>query len=320
MRSHLQLMAGFAALGVLSTSSVQAQIYTRQNANGVVEATNVPGSALDGYRLTYVGKGTLIHSRGFQGSYSGEFNPDIAAAAALHQLNPNLIKAVIRAESAFDQWAVSSKGAQGLMQLMPPTARRFGVSDPFNARQNIFAGAQYLRILLDMFGGNVSLALAGYNAGENAVRRHGGIPPYRETRNYVRKIQRFLGAAAAATAPPPDSANFFVPSARLKLTRSAQARPNGPHGQGASIRHALASTIAGGTSRGSPTSPRSPRARARCTRRFEPWTEHARDHPPRPVRSRAFPDSLQQGAGALRGETARGGREAARGGLPPAAP
>ena len=98
------------------------------------------------------------------------------------------------------------------------------MSDPFNARQNIFAGAQYLRILLDLFGGNVSLALAGYNAGENAVRRHGGIPPYRETRNYVRKIQRFLGAAAAATAPPPDSASFFVPSARLKLARPAQAR------------------------------------------------------------------------------------------------
>ena len=224
MRSHLQLMMGVAALVLISTSGLQAQIYTRQNANGVVEATNVPGSALDGYRLTYVGKGALIHSRGFQGSYSGEFDPDIAAAAALHQLNPNLVKAVIRAESAFDQWAVSSKGAQGLMQLMPPTARRFGVSDPFNARQNIFAGTQYLRILLDMFGGNVSLALAGYNAGENAVRRHGGIPPYRETRNYVRKIQRFLGAAAAATAPPPDSANFFVPSARLKLARPTQVR------------------------------------------------------------------------------------------------
>ena len=104
MRSHLQLMAGVAALGLLSASGVQAQIYTRRNANGVVEATNVPGSALDGYRLTYVGKGTLIHSRGFQGSYSGEFDPDIAAAAALHQLNPNLVKAVIRAESAFDQW------------------------------------------------------------------------------------------------------------------------------------------------------------------------------------------------------------------------
>lgn len=230
VRRHLIVIAGIAALILLSTSAAQAQIYTRQNANGVVEATNVPGSSLDGYRLTYVGKGTLIHSRGFQGSYSGEFDPDIVDAAALHQLSPNLVKAVIRAESAFDQWAVSSKGAQGLMQLMPPTARRFGVSDPFNARQNIFAGAQYLRILLDMFGGDVSLALAGYNAGENAVRRHGGIPPYRETRNYVQKIQGFLGVAAAATAPPLDSASFFVPSARLKPARAVQARSKQPPG------------------------------------------------------------------------------------------
>lgn len=220
-----------AVLAPLAASVVEAQIYTRRNANGVVEATNVPGSSLEGYRLTYVGKGTLIHSKGFQGSYSGEFDPDIQDAAALHHLNPNLVKAVVRAESAFDQWAVSSKGAQGLMQLMPGTARRFGVSDPFNARQNIFAGTQYLRILLDMFGGDVSLALAGYNAGENAVRRYGGIPPYRETKNYVRKIQRFLGASAAsaaATAPAGDSASFFVPSARLTPPRPTAARSKRP--------------------------------------------------------------------------------------------
>ena len=218
MRNHI---LPIVALAILLAPSVQAQIYTRQNANGVVEATNIPGSSAAGYRLTYPGKGTLIHSRGFQGSYSGEFDHHIEAAAALHQLDPNLVKAVIKAESAFDQWAVSSKGAQGLMQLWPPTARRFGVSDPFDARQNIFAGTRYLRILLDMFGGDVSLALAGYNAGENAVRRYGGIPPYRETRNYVRKVRRFLGASASATVPSADSASFFVPTARLKAARLA---------------------------------------------------------------------------------------------------
>lgn len=225
---------GFGALVLtgLWTSQVEAQIYTRQNQNGVVEATNVPGSSLEGYRLTYVGKGTLIHSKGWRGGYSGEFDPDIEDAAALHQLNPNLVKAVIRAESAFDQWAVSSKGAQGLMQLMPGTARRFGVSDPFNARQNIFAGTQYLRLLLDMFGGDVSLALAGYNAGENAVRRYGGIPPYKETRNYVRKIRRFLGSSSPTTARSVDSASFFVPSSRRlgakQTTTRASTRPTRP--------------------------------------------------------------------------------------------
>ncbi len=221
MRSHL---LPIVAVAILSAPSARAQIYTRQNANGVVEATNIPGSSAAGYRLTYPGKGTLIHSRSFQGSYSGEFDHHIEAAAALHHLNPNLVKAIIKAESEFDQWAVSSKGAQGLMQLMPPTARRFGVSDPFDARQNIFAGTQYLRILIDLFGGDVSLALAGYNAGENAVRRYGGIPPYRETRNYVRKVRRFLGASTSATGPSADDASFFVPTARLKPTRSASGQ------------------------------------------------------------------------------------------------
>ena len=220
--------AALVVLALLAPSSAPAQIYTRQNANGVIEATNVPGSSGAGYRLTYPGKGTLIHSRGFQGSYSGEFDHHIEAAAALHQLNPNLVKAVIKAESEFDRWAVSSKGAQGLMQLMPYTARRFGVLDPFDARQNIFAGTQYLRILLDMFRGDVSLALAGYNAGENAVRRYGGIPPYRETLNYVRKVQGFLGFVPPRSASSSDAATFFVPSARLKQMRNTTRRPARP--------------------------------------------------------------------------------------------
>jgi len=202
-----------AVLSLLPGVTASAQVFTRENANGVVEATNIPG--IPGYRLTYPGKGTLIHSQRFTGSYSGEFDPDIEDAAALHMVSPALVKAVIRTESAFDQWAVSSKGAQGLMQLMPPTARRFGVSDPFNARQNIFAGTRYLRILLDLFQGDVDLALAGYNAGENAVRRYGGVPPYRETRNYIRKVRALLapGTAAASSA---NQAAFFVPSSRLR--------------------------------------------------------------------------------------------------------
>jgi soluble lytic murein transglycosylase-like protein len=187
-----------AALGVapalallFASSAAEGQIYTRKNANGVVEATNVPDDA--DFRLTYPGKGTLIHSRGFRGYYRGEFDPHIVAAANLYNVGADLIKAVISVESEFDQWAVSSKGALGLMQLMPFTARRFGVIDAFDARQNIFGGVQYLRFLLDLFQGDVSLALAGYNAGENAVTRYRGIPPYRETRNYVQKIQNLLG-------------------------------------------------------------------------------------------------------------------------------
>ena len=151
-----------------------AQIYTRRGSTGTVEATNVPDDR--GYRLTYPGKGTIIHSAGWRGRYNGEFDPIIADAGRAHGVNPDLVHAVIRAESSYDQYAKSSKGARGLMQLMPATARRFGVMDSYNPRQNIFAGVQYLRILLDMFRGDVSLALAGYNAGENAVKRLQGHP------------------------------------------------------------------------------------------------------------------------------------------------
>jgi hypothetical protein len=183
------------ALGACA-SSLEAQIYTRVNGNGVVEATNVPEAA--DFRLTYPGKGTLIHSRGFRGLYRGEYDAHIEAAAAAFSLSSTLVRAVIQVESEFDRYAVSSKGAQGLMQLMPFTARRFGVSDSFDPRQNVFAGVQFLRLLLDMFGGDVSLALAGYNAGENAVLRFGGIPPYKETQGYVRKIQSLLASGFRA--------------------------------------------------------------------------------------------------------------------------
>jgi soluble lytic murein transglycosylase len=181
---------------VLASNAAEGQIYTRKNSNGVVEATNVPDAA--DYRLTYPGKGTLIHSRGFRGYYRGEFDPHIVAAANLYNVSADLIKAVIAVESEFDERAVSSKGAQGLMQLMPFTARRFGVVDPFDPRQNIFGGVQYLRLLLDLFSGDVSLALAAYNAGENAVARYRGIPPYRETRNYVNKIMGLLGGGTGS--------------------------------------------------------------------------------------------------------------------------
>ena len=110
------------------------------------------------------------------------------------------MRAIIQVESDFDHLARSSKGAQGLMQLMPATARALRASaTPSIPRQNIFGGVQYLRFLLDMFGGDVTLAAAAYNAGENAVIRYNGVPPYRETRGYVGKIQ----AAPRRRARPP---------------------------------------------------------------------------------------------------------------------
>ncbi len=187
-----------AAAAVMLAVPSEAQIYTRRNAKGVVEATNVPAS--HGFRLTYPGKGTLIHSTEYRlrRSYNGEYDQHIAAATAAYNVDLDLVRAIIQVESDFDPLARSSKGALGLMQLMPATASRFGVGDPWNPRQNIFGGVQYLRFLLDMFGGDVALVAAAYNAGENAVLRYNGVPPYRETQGYVGKVRSLLGGAAAA--------------------------------------------------------------------------------------------------------------------------
>jgi hypothetical protein len=118
-----------------------------------------------------------------------ELDEIIQTAAQKNKIDPRLILEVMRQESGFRIGAVSPKGASGLMQLIPSTARRFGVSNIFDRRQNVNAGAVYLKLLLDMFDGDLDLALAGYNAGENAVIRYGyAVPPYRETREYVRRI------------------------------------------------------------------------------------------------------------------------------------
>jgi soluble lytic murein transglycosylase-like protein len=120
-------------------------------------------------------------------------NPNDARALAIetarrHGLDPELVLAVIAVESAFRKDAVSPKGAQGLMQLMPGTARELGVKDAFDPAQNLDAGARYLNALLEQFHGDVKLAIAAYNAGPGAVKRHKGIPPYRETRAHVEKV------------------------------------------------------------------------------------------------------------------------------------
>jgi len=117
---------------------------------------------------------------------------EIDSAAARHNLNPDLVRAVIRAESNYRHDVVSHAGAMGLMQLMPRTAESLGVVNPFDIRQNIDGGTRYLRRMLDLFGGDLDLALAAYNAGQGAVRRHGGIPPFAETQNYVPRVRQFM--------------------------------------------------------------------------------------------------------------------------------
>ena len=118
----------------------------------------------------------------------------IQEAAAEYDLDPNLIRAVMQAESAFHPFAVSRAGAEGLMQLMPELADEMRVNDSFDPRENIMGGAKYLKRLLDYHNGNIDLALASYNAGPGNVERYGGIPPFRETRRYVKTIKGILAA------------------------------------------------------------------------------------------------------------------------------
>jgi soluble lytic murein transglycosylase-like protein len=113
----------------------------------------------------------------------------VREASERHNVDPALVRAVIETESNWNPGAVSRKGAAGLMQLIPTTAQRFGVNDAFNPKQNVEAGVRYLKVLLERYNGNLDLALAAYNAGEGAVDRAHGIPAYRETRNYVHKVQ-----------------------------------------------------------------------------------------------------------------------------------
>ena len=181
----------------LTTVDAAANIYAFKDEKGVTHFSNLPH--LDKrFKLVYKIP-TASNLRPNAWSASGprvvdieKLVPIIAEAARAHGLDAKLIHAVIRAESGYNENAVSSKGAVGLMQLIPATAQRYGVVNSYDPTQNIAGGTRYLRDLLKMFNGNVELALAGYNAGENAVIRAGHrIPPYPETMAYVPKVLSF---------------------------------------------------------------------------------------------------------------------------------
>lgn len=187
---------------------VCAEIFTYVDKEGVVHFTNTP-TLPQSRELPLGALGLSFPSskgkrqRGVQPAFKGieplcmvggqgSYDPQIRAVCQRYGLaDYNLVKAVIRAESAFQPAAVSPKGAQGLMQLMPGTARDMGVRDPFDPLQNLDGGVRYLKLLLDRFDNNYDLALAAYNAGPETVMKYGGVPPYDETQIYVQRVRDY---------------------------------------------------------------------------------------------------------------------------------
>jgi soluble lytic murein transglycosylase-like protein len=185
-------------------SPATAQIYSWRDAEGRLVVSNRPGEDVEAM-TTYAVPGTqavrATTPTRARNPRAAAYDAYIDVHAASQGISADLVRAVIQVESAYDARAVSTKGAMGLMQLMPATARELGVEDPFHPEDNIRGGVAYLRQLLDRYDSNVELALAAYNAGPGSVAKYGGtVPPYRETQAYVKKI---TGADAAPPTPPP---------------------------------------------------------------------------------------------------------------------
>ena len=188
-----------AALLLLCPVRASAQIYAWRDASGhLVLSDKAKDPSAKTYAISSAPAVAFRTTRPLS-SRASLYQSLIEEHAGLNLVSPDLVRALIQAESAFNPRAVSPKGAMGLMQLMPQTAAEHGVVDPFNPAENIRAGVKYLKQLLDSYEGRVELALAAYNAGPGAVKKYGGkVPPYRETRNYVDRIQNTTGVA-----PPP---------------------------------------------------------------------------------------------------------------------
>jgi soluble lytic murein transglycosylase-like protein len=176
-------------LGLGAAAPVSAQIYAIRDENGVLTLSDKP---LGEGSQTYAVRGASSTVRATRGSGEGvrssQWDDVIDFRAREQGIRPDLVRAVIQVESAFNPRARSHKGAMGLMQLMPSTARLYNVRNPYDPKANIAAGVKHLKSLLDRMGGAVELALAAYNAGEGAVKKFKGIPPYQETRDYVSRI------------------------------------------------------------------------------------------------------------------------------------
>ncbi len=167
----------------IAAKADQIVVLVDENGHKIFVNTGETSNRVDWMARSFrpTGSGVSVHG-------PANINQLVEQTASRYQVDPELVHAIVQVESGYDPKAVSSAGAMGLMQLIPATAHRFGVSNPFDPKQNLDGGVNYLRYLLDLFGGDLNLSLAAYNAGEHSVQRSGGIPAFPETQNYVRKV------------------------------------------------------------------------------------------------------------------------------------
>ena len=211
----LRLLPFLACFGVSSLTGSPIHSYLNQDGVKVLTNLAIPTPAKP-----------LFREPGDRKAQAA-FLPLIQNTAGRYDIDPDLVRAIIKVESDFQPLAISSKDCKGLMQLHPDTARRFGVKNTFDPAQNIEGGIRYLKFLMGFFDQKLDLVLAGYNAGENAVKRHGGIPSYSETKGYVRKVQALYSSyrqwAAKVARPSPRIQRVVQADGRVLLTNTPVA-------------------------------------------------------------------------------------------------
>ena len=257
MSHHFQLLLSYTPRCLLvsllalafTSSAFSAAIYKFRDRKGVINYTNVlPKGVTPQIVMVYCPACDPTSKVDFSQVRLKitDFGPHIKAAIAKNPVDEALVRAIIQAESAYNPYALSKAGAQGLMQLMPGTAAQYGVSDSYDAQQNINGGVAYLRFLLDMFDGDVRLASAAYNAGENNVLKYAGVPPFAETQVYVQRVGqlylRYRSDIAAREAAPAS------PAAIVASTTAPAAGVTNPVVIGPVINKPLASIPATSTS------------------------------------------------------------------------
>ena len=207
----------------LSLGVLHAGLIVRQDKNGHIVLSNT---------LDRGGRDNIDISLSASGSYTIPLNykEKIQDLTQKHQVREDLVIAVAKAESSFNPFAVSRKGAVGIMQLMKDTARQYGVINRFNAHENIEAGVKHLKYLYEKFGGDIPLTLAAYNAGEEAVSKYNGVPPFPETRNYIRRVMSLMGMSYALSSPGHARTKIFkytTPAGTTIITDSVPGEING---------------------------------------------------------------------------------------------